>query len=336
MASIAPHKDGYRVFVCVNNVRKTKTFKTKREANAWAAAMETQLRETAGSTPSERHTLAELIAKYRAEVTPHKRGRRWEEIRLDKFLADSALPTDRPLSEITSDVIGEWRNHRLTQVAPGSVLREIGLLSAVLEHARREWKWIAENPIRDVRKPTAPDHREVLIARDEIKAMLKAMGHRWNRRPSSVSQAVAMCFLVALRTGMRAGELCGLAWDRVFDDYCSTPHKTGKTQESLRHVPLDHKALRLIGLMRGWDAKLVFGVQSNTLDALFRKYRTRAGLSGFTFHDSRHTAATWMSKRVDVLTLCKIFGWKRTTQALTYYNPTASDIARQLSGKARK
>jgi integrase len=60
-------------------------------------------------------------------------------------------------------------------------------------------------------------------------------------------------------------------------------------------------------------------------------------LSGFTFHDSRHTAATWMvnSGKVDVLSLCKIFGWTNTTMALTYFNPKAVDIAKQLSAPAR-
>jgi len=82
--------------------------------------------------------------------------------------------------------------------------------------------------------------------------------------------------------------------------------------------------------MRGWDDDLVFGLKTASLDALFRKYRGRAGLEGFTWHDTRHTAATMLSRRVDVLTLCKIFGWANTTQALTYYNPTADSIADML------
>ena len=82
--------------------------------------------------------------------------------------------------------------------------------------------------------------------------------------------------------------------------------------------------------MRGWDDELVFGLKAASLDALFRRYRVQAGLEGFTFHDSRHTAATMLAKKVDVLTLCKIFGWKDTKQSLTYYNPTSSSIAALL------
>ena len=76
-------------------------------------------------------------------------------------------------------------------------------------------------------------------------------------------------------------------------------------------MPTLHHTERIIEAMRGWDEVYVFGLKSPTLDALFRKYRTRAGLSGFTFHDTRHTAATRLAGRVDVLTLCKIFGWSR-------------------------
>ena len=82
--------------------------------------------------------------------------------------------------------------------------------------------------------------------------------------------------------------------------------------------------------MDGWDEVFVFGITTRSLDALFRKYRVRAGLDGFTFHDTRHTAATWLSRKLDVLTLCKMFGWKSTKMALTYYNPKADDIRRLL------
>lgn len=37
-----------------------------------------------------------------------------------------------------------------------------------------------------------------------------------------------------------------------------------------------------------------------------------------------------MARKVDALTLCKIFGWKNASMALVYYNPTAQDIARRL------
>jgi integrase len=133
-------------------------------------------------------------------------------------------------------------------------------------------------------------------------------------------------FLLALRSGMRAGELCNLTWTQVHENYCVLP----VTKTTPRHVPLSKKAVKLLDKMRGFDKKSVFSVTSATRDALFRRARDNAGLSGFTFHDARHTAATWISRKVDVLTLCKIFGWSDTSQALTYYNPKAKDISSML------
>jgi hypothetical protein len=37
-----------------------------------------------------------------------------------------------------------------------------------------------------------------------------------------------------------------------------------------------------------------------------------------------------MAKKVDVLTLCKIFGWSNPKMAMVYYNPTPSQMAAQL------
>ncbi|WP_150428836.1 tyrosine-type recombinase/integrase [Dechloromonas sp. CZR5] len=339
MASIKPTKSGYRAQVYVLGVRDSKSFRTAREANAWAAARETEIRADEKKAPGERHTLRDALARYSEEVSPKKRGCLKEQIRLKAFLAEPSLPVDLPIGEITPSHLAAWRDARLRVVQAGSVLRDFGLMSSVFEEARREWKWILVNPLSDVRRPRAPDHREIVIARWQVKAMLRELGYSKRTPVRSVAQAVAVCFLVALRTGMRAGELCGLTWDRVFDGYCRTPHKSGRTEESLRDVPLTAKALASIELMRGYDPKLVFGLKTASLDAMFRKFRNRAGLSGFTFHDSRHTAATWIAGRMKsnnlpaqqaLLDLCKIFGWTKLDQALTYFNPDPRDIAKRI------
>jgi integrase len=133
---------------------------------------------------------------------------------------------------------------------------------------------------------------------------------------------------------MRAGELCSLRWVDVFDTHCKIQVMV-KTKASRRDVPLSDKTRRTIEMMRGWDEDLVFGIKPATLDALFRKYRAAAGLSGFTFHDSRHTAATWigLSGKWNVLEMCKAFGWKNPKQAMVYFNPKADDLSSKLNAR---
>ncbi len=57
-----------------------------------------------------------------------------------------------------------------------------------------------------------------------------------------------------------------------------------------------------------------------------------AGLSRFTFHDTRHTAATWIGRsgKLQLLELCKMFGWSDPKMAMIYFNPSADDLANKL------
>lgn len=330
MASIRKTANGYRAQVFVKGVRDSCSFRTHREASAWASARETEIRANADKPPGELHTLADALEKYRDEVSPLKRGSRWETLRIDAFLRSPILPTQSPIGSITPEILGEWSRDRRKTVKDGTILREIAVLSAVLEEARKVWKWITVNPASDMRKPAEPDHRDVVLTRAQIKAMLRGFGYSPRRPICSITQACAVAFLLALRTGMRAGELCRLEWSRVHDGYCVLP----VTKTKPRDVPLTAKAMRIIGKMRGFDPLRVFGVEPKTLDVLFRRTRDRAGLSGFTFHDSRHTAATWLAQRIHVLDLCKMFGWKTTKQAMGYYNPKASDIAHRINSRS--
>ena len=328
MASFKQHAKGWRAFICINYQRESAMFRTKREAEIWASRRETEIRSGANLTASEKFTMAQAIERYRDEVSPTKRGHNWEFLRLNAFLRDKVLPINKPLTHCTSDAIGKYRDARLQLVAKSTVLRELGLLSSMLEEARREWKWIETNPVKDVRKPRAPDHRNVIITKSQIKQVLKHLDYTKDMPVRSISCACGFAFLFALRTGMRAGEICGLTWANVKDDYCVLP----VTKTVPRNVPLSKKSKLIIERMKGFDKDYVFGIKANTLDAMFRRARNRAKLEGFTFHDARHTAATWMvnSGKVNVLELCLIFGWSSTSMALTYYNPRVSDLSKKL------
>ena len=332
MASIQKTAKGYRAHVYVKGVRETRSFATRREAVNWAEARSNELRTSAALSPGESHTVGDALRKYAEESSPQKRGSRWELIRLASLQRDVIFPHTTPMCNLTPDLLAKWRDARLQQVSAGTVLREISLISAVLEKARAEWRWIQHNPMREIKKPREPDHRDTLIQPWQSKRLLRAMGYSPTKPIRTVAQSVAVCFLVAMRTGMRAGELTGLSWDRVFPDHCFLP----VTKTRKRSVPLTTKAIRLLDKMRDYDPGSVFGLSPSSLDANFRKYRDRARLSGFRFHDARHSAATMMAKKVDVLTLCKIMGWTNPKMAMVYVNPTISDIAVELNRRVSR
>ena len=337
MASVRKYRDGYRAHICVKGVRGSATFRTKREAEAWAFKRTQEIEQDQTNKPiGEKTTLGEVLNRYGKEVSPTKRGKRWELIRVAAFQNDENFPSKTPIAQVTAEDLGFWRDQRLKTVGASTVVREFTLLSHVFETARREWKMIEKNPVSDVRRPRQPDHRERIISPSEIRQMLSVLGYPF-KHCGSVKQASAATFLMGLRTGMRAGEICKLKWSDVKDDhYTITGTEIGAGKTGRRVMPMVYQVRRLFDLMKGWDDVYVFAVQRTSLDEIFRRHRDRIGLSGFTFHDSRHTAATRISKQVDVLTLCKLFGWKSTTQALTYYNPTPEQMRKQMEGKRTK
>jgi integrase len=332
MASFETTAAGVRAQVSVSVLgkpkRESKTLPTMKLAKAWAAAREAELRGGAGRLASA--TLQEVFLRYASEVSPTKRGELWEVLRINAWLKAGDLPMTLPVSRVTVDHVSAWRDARGRKVSAGSVLREISLLSAVFEHARRDWRLILVNPVTDMRKPKQPEHRDRLISQSEQRIMLRALGVKLWQPPKSVTASIGYALLLALHTGLRSAEMTRLEWRYVSPKEI---HIAKTKTDAPRDVPLSPSARRIIALMRGFDQTLVFGVDSRTRDTLWRRARDNTGLSGFTFHDSRHNAATRIGARVgkpdglSFVYFCKMFGWKDPKYALRYCNPSASDLA---------
>jgi integrase len=340
MASFQTNANGtVRVQCDVRGKRASKTLPNMREARKWAVDKERELEAQVAGDKGHGKTLRDAFRKFADEVSPKRRGERWEIVRLTAYQRPATpedpghgFALDRPIGQITDDDIREWRDRRLKKNSRGAVLRDMALLSAVFEEARTEWKWIKVNPVREVKKPSKPAHRRRVITGPEIRNVLRMLGYKPRQPARTVSQSVAIAFLLALATGMRAGELCGLRWEDMRQMYGTAHNVKARERGVSRDVPMSSVARKLIERMRGWDDELVFGLSAQTLDALFRKARKRAGYTDFTFHDSRHTAATRiaLSGKWNVLELCKAFGWSNPKMAMVYFNPTAEDLAAKL------
>lgn len=161
MASIIPHKDGFRVQAYVGGVRDSKVLRTRREANAWGAARKSELKRLRDMPVAERHTLGEALTEYSNRVSTKKGGTKWEQNRIAAFIRQFPEYAERPLSQADTPMSAERRDRRLAgYIAPdgakvrgitnGSVLREINLYRNVYMIARKEWKWIDSNPFTDL------------------------------------------------------------------------------------------------------------------------------------------------------------------------------------------
>ena len=74
-----------------------------------------------------------------------------------------------------------------------------------------------------------------------------------------------------------------------------------------------------------------FLVEPNEASTLFRKLTKSLMIDGLTFHDSRATALTLLSKKVDVMTLARISRHKDINLLFnTYYRASTDEIAQKI------
>jgi integrase len=78
-----------------------------------------------------------------------------------------------------------------------------------------------------------------------------------------------------------------------------------------RDVPLSPRAMAILQQMEPLKNEFegaVFGVESASLDALFRKAKKAAMLEDLHFHDTRREALTRLSRIFNVMELAKMSG----------------------------
>ena len=111
-----------------------------------------------------------------------------------------------------------------------------------------------------------------------------------------------------------------------------TQYKNGEERE----VPLTDKAIEILDILckgLGEEDFILRGQNSDSLGATFRRMKKKVGLSHKHFHDSRHEAATRLSKVFkNTLELSAITGHKRLDILKRYYNPTGNEMRKRLQG----
>ncbi len=320
MATYEKRGHRWRVQVMRGGKRLSATFDTKAEAQSWASD------ETSAMTGKGNRTLDQALSKYAREVSPTKRGERWETIRIER-LRRTLKFRNRPLVEIDSDDFADWRDLRSKEVGPATVRRELTLLSSVYQAAILDWKWTTRNPVRGIRKPAKPRDRSRVITDAETDILTLALGYAGGT-PKTLSQRVAAAFLFALETAMRAGEIAGIRAEHVRGRVVHLPDT--KNGES-RDVPLTPDAKALLELCPDG-----FGISTAQIDTQFRRARLKAsrtspGISDIHFHDSRRTATIMLSKKLQPMELAKVTGHKDLKTLLNvYYGITADDLAKKL------
>lgn len=315
---------------------ESKTFQSKRDAELWAAGIEARMGVSSFDPLQLKQarvtTVKSLFERYRDEVVPSMKGRN-EKGTVGRLIRDAAF-MDLLLDRLRPDDIRDWRDARVKTVQPQSVHRELNTVSAVFTHAIKEWSApLAANPCHAVsRFKNADKPRDKRWHDADVKKFLEQCKWSETATPKTGRDYVGWALVLAIETAMREGELC---LPRVSDFYPDERrvHLVDTKNGQARDVPLSKKALgyfeRLCKGKKPTDK--IFPLVANTLGEYVLDVRRACGLEHLTFHDTRHEAATRMSKKLsNVLELSAQTGHKSLKSLKRYYNPTPADIGAKL------
>lgn len=305
-----------------------KTFETKKEAEAWAVTVESEMCRGVyvDRSEAERTTLGELLIRYGKEKSPQKRGWKAEKNRIAQLLRHPI--SLRRLATLRSADFASYRNERCELVSGATVRLELALLSHALTIASKEWSIPVENFTKNITKPPRGVERDRRLSPHEERSLI------WLAFEGN-SNCLAQCIVLAIETGMRAGEIVGMSWSMVnLDQHSVLLEKTKNGAK--RVVPLTELAEELL---RHHPRKLTTDVvmdysDSSTLSNAFHKLCAKCGIEDLRFHDLRHEAASRLAPRMKVTTLAKVMGWKTLQMAMRYYNPTNAELVAAMRQSA--
>jgi integrase len=302
---------------------QTASFRRLTDARRWAQETETAIRDGRffRTRESQRHTLAELVDRYAAEVLPRLKSGRQRGRHLTWWKTQIG---HRALADLTPPLIAEYRDklaagHPGTEPrGPATVRRYLAALSHCLSIAVKEYQWLNDSPMRQVTKPGEPRGRVRFLSDEERTALLAACAN-------SDNPALLPIVVLALSTGMRAGEIRHLTWKDV--DLARGRVILHETKNGERRtVPLTGKALELLqnrAKVRRLDTSLLWPgrVPGKPLDwrAPWEAVLRQAGIDNFTFHDLRHSAASYLAMNgASLAEIADVLGHKTLSMVKRY------------------
>ena len=302
------------------------TFARLTDAKRWAVQTEAAMRERRHfkTVEAQKHTLGDLCERYIRDVLPTKPKAQskqtaqlnWWQEQLGGYTLADVTPT---LIAEARDKLAKTPNKRGPVTQPATVVRYLAALSHAYTVAVKEWGWIEDNPLRNVRKPREPRGRIRFLSDDERERLLTACRESTSRHLHTV-------VVLALSAGMRSQEITGMRRDQLDLNQRRITLTDTKNRE-IRVVPLAGYALELMRdhvKVRRLDTPLVFpGIrkpqQPVDLRTAFLAVLAKAGIENFTFHDLRHSAASYLAMNgASLAEIAEVLGHKTLAMVKRY------------------
>jgi integrase len=209
-------------------------------------------------------------------------------------------------------------------VSAGTVNRETDLLKAVCNLAQRRWGIEVGAVDWKAHRLREPAPRDRYLTPEEA-----------DRLMDSAAPHLKGPLLFALYTGARKATIEELDWSQIdMPARLVTFRQKSKIPGGKPHaVPLAEPLWLYLANLKPRDRGAVWLYRGRPLkdfNDAFRSACRRAGLTGFRFHDLRHTAASWMLRqRIPLKLVAEILGHAdtRTTNRYAHVDPAAKTEA---------
>lgn len=305
----------------------SKSFPSKSLADKWVSVVESEMARGifVNRAEAEATTLSDALKRYLKEVTPSKKGRAQEEVRIAKWQLNPLAK--RSLASLKPTDFAQYRDSRLTVVSSSTVRLELAIISHLFTIAIKEWSIAGlSNPVEGIRKPKPGKARTRRLNEGEKERLLAACRQ---------SRSYLLPYLVelAIETGMRLGELLSVTWDMV-DFKSQTITLPDSKNGDGRLVPLSSRAISVLrSTPRKIDEVRVFysWKRSDSIKDCWPKALERARIEGLHFHDLRHEASSRLfEKGLNVMEVASITGHKSLQMLKRYTHLKASDLVEKL------
>jgi len=300
------------------------TFKRLTDAKKWIQDTESAIREGRHfkTVEAKKHTVDKMIDRYLSyakltKVQDDHTGlhlRRWKEEIGYMLLADVNADA---ITQVKEKLLNE--EFRGKPRSPTTVLRYMASLSTVFTTAVRDWEWLEDSPMKNIKKPTAARGRVRFLSDDERERLLIACKESRNKQ-------LYLCVILAISTGMRQAELFGLQWSDVnLKERYLILHETKNGER--RRVPLSGLVLELLqehAKVRRLDTPLLFPGIKNPLKPIdlqqpWETARKHAGVTDFTWHDLRHCTASYLAMNgASLAEIAEVLGHKTLSMVKRY------------------
>jgi integrase len=153
----------------------SETFPDKTSAREWATVIEADMVRGVfmDRSEAERNTLGDLFDRYLRDVSASKKGASSESYRLRALQRDPI--SQYKVAALSGKVLAEWRDRRMKQVTGSTTNRDQGLISHVINVARKEWGINVENPVSMIRRPPESRGRNRRLSASEEQRLLSEL-----------------------------------------------------------------------------------------------------------------------------------------------------------------